>query len=354
MAESTFLMGLAMDTQSVKGTANTTIAGLTGALTADPATTDHGIILGDPSAGEGESGISFALARKLREKAVVTGSFTVQPSDFLGVEVATFSVTIPLKGNGRTTTTPLDSEYKPLKGINALIEACGWSGADWTGGGSGNGYIYTPAEPQIATAKLWMSDSTNCVDVVIKDVTGSWEITQTPGDIGLFTATLSGVWESTAEDETTPTFDYGSQSTLSTPAVQGLTPSWSVTRNFTACTISGDNQTESFPRSNSATGEEVLASGRTIDIDISLIAENTVAQDFELQELEITSIPTNALTWTVGTAAGAAETVNAYTINFPTPEVRSVQSNKSSKQVWDLNLRAVSDTANSEAELIFV
>lgn len=348
MAESTFLMALAMDGQTVKGTPESNIDTLTGPTVAS----SDGLILGDPSAGEGESGISFALARKLREKAVVTNSFTVQPSDFLGVDIATFSVTIPLKGNG-ATATPADAEYKPLPGIHALLEACGWSGANW--GGGGDGYIYTPAEPTIATAKIWMSNSTNCVDVVLKDVTGSWEITQTPGDIGLFTATLSGVWHSTNEDETTPTtFDYTTQSSLSTPAVQGLTPSWSVTRNFTSCTVTGDNQTESFPRSNSATGEEVLASGRAIDIDISLIAEDTVAQDFELQQLELTATPTNALTWTVGTAAGATDTINAYTLNFPSPEVRSVQANKSSKQVWDLNLRAVDTTANTEAELIFV
>ena len=71
-----FLIGAAFGTQSTRGTADATIAALTGALTeAD------GLVLGDPESGEGESGLSFALERTFRDfrekyvkPAVVKGS----------------------------------------------------------------------------------------------------------------------------------------------------------------------------------------------------------------------------------------------------------------------------------------
>ena len=92
MATFTRQLGIAFGPQSAEGTADATIAALSGSL----ALTD-GIVLGDSASGIAESGISHAFTRRFREKAPVSGSFTVQASDFLEEEIA-LTFAFPLSG----------------------------------------------------------------------------------------------------------------------------------------------------------------------------------------------------------------------------------------------------------------
>ncbi len=346
MSEFDLQLGIAFGTQSVLGTADATIAALTTDLDFD-----DGIVLGDPESGIGESGLSYQAVRNLREKAAVLGSFTKQPSDMLGsVEnIEGFSFSWALKGNGATTTTPVDSEYTPFAGIDALLQACGLTGAAW---GSGNGWEYTPASTQIATAKIFDSG----MYYVLKDIVGNLSIAWEPGNIAVATATLSGVVDDFGA-VAVPSFTYGTQADLTAPTVETVAHNWGISaalRGFTTATTTIDNQTEEIPDSNAEGGKRTRQTGREIKHSATVFSDDGDI-DFERTELVRTTAPTEPLTFTVGTAAGAAATVNAVQQVLTNPETRSITPNVGgSSRTMDVELVAVDGSADGEYALRFV
>ena len=340
MSEIAFQIAAAFGVQAVAGTADATIAGLTGSLSE----TD-GFVLGDPDSGVGESGIEFAIARELKEKAAVSGSFTKQPSTFLSEQVETFSISFPLMGRG-TSTPVADADYKPAKGIDALLQACGLAGANW---GSGVGYVYTPASAQIITAKLFLSGSF----WVIRDCIGSLELTQTPGEVGIATVTLSGVVSSFGA-VAFPTVNYGNQASISAPSVKGVGHNWGISaaaRGFTDATLTIDNEIEELPDSNSSTGKRSRQTGREIGLAATIFTDSGDI-DYERTELVRTTAPADQQQWQVGTAGGT--TANAYRVTLTNPELRSFKPDRvGTSFVAECELVAVETVANTEFEILF-
>ncbi len=344
MSELDFEIGVAFGAQSAYGTANSTIVALSGSL--DSA---DGIVLGDAQSGIGGSGIDFSLIRGLREKAVVSGSFTRPASDFLGEKIQGFQMSFPLKGNGATTTTPVDSEYTPLAGIEAQIEACGLAGAAW---GSGDGWEYVPASATWATAKIFWGDHF----WTIRDLIGNLDIKWTPGDIAIATISYEGVVNSFG-DLSFPTFSYGTQSSLSAPKLSSTGHNWGISaavRGFSDATTRFDNQVTEIQDSESSDGIRRTASGREISHSATVWLDSADS-DFERAELVRTTTPTEELEFTLGTPAGASETVNAVQLSLPTPELRSLKPVKAGTTAqFALELAAVAESANAEASLRFV
>jgi hypothetical protein len=340
MAEITFQLAAAFGVQSVAGTADATIAALSGSLgEAD------GFVLGDPESGVGETGIEWATARELKEKANVSGSFTKQPSTFLSEQVQTFSISFPLMGRG-TSSPAADADYTPAKGIDALLRSCGLAGA----GGAGNSWEYTPASAQIITAKLFLSGSY----WVIKDcIAESAELTQTPGEVGVLTVNLRGTIDSFGA-VAFPTINYGNQASISAPAVKGVGHNWGISaasRSFTDATLTISNEVEEIPDSNSSTGKRSRQTAREIALAATIYAD-TGDIDFERAELVRTTTPTEPQTWQVGTAGGA--TANAYKITLTNPEIRSLKVDRSGdSEVLEVELVAVETVANTEFSLLF-
>lgn len=342
MAEITRQIGVALGSQSVQGTADPTIAALAGALTEA-----NGIVLGDPSSGEGESGIAYDFERGFSEKADVSGSFTKQASDFLSEDLVTFSIAIPLKGAGTGTPT-LDSHYTPAAGILALWRALGWTGAGW---GGGTGWAFTPGPTQHVTAKLWESG----LAWVIKDLTATrCSIKLTPKEVAVATFELAGIVDSFAS-AAFPTFNYGVQASLSAPAVKNAGHNWGISaalRGFTEGTLTIDNESEEIPDSNAATGSRVRQTGREIRFEGTILADSGNAS-FERAELVRTSAPTELQTFTIGTAG--ASVANALRFRLLTPELQKLSPAKIGSSLgWKASLRAVAASANAEAEIIYL
>ena len=340
-----FLMGVAFGSQAARGTVDPTIAALTGALDES-----DGLVLGDPEAGEGETGLSFKLASDRRDKAVVTGSFSRSFADYIRTLVDTFDFTIPLKGAG-TSTPSVDADYQLAAGVEALLECAGLAGAAWAGG---TGWEYTPANADVISAKLWFGDQgTNSVAVVLKDIEASdLELTIDSGEIGKAAFSLGGTVESVAI-EATPTFDYGLQNTVSAPSVESVGYNWGLTaaaRGFETLTVSINNQTEETKDSNAAGGLVQRQTGREITATATIYAEDAAELDFEFNQLEETDIA-NAEQWDclIGTAGEA----NAYEIIMPDPECTEVEPKTlANSQAWALAWIARSATANAEFSLI--
>lgn len=320
--------------------------------------TGDGLVLGDPESGFASSGISLAFGRGLREKGVAAGSLTKLHSDFVQRLVRTFGFTHAVIGSG-ATATPLDNEYQPPAGIDALLQGGGWTGAAW---GSGNGWRYAPASAQILSAKLWLWDDDAGPDqalwIQLKDIIASGQLTANPAEVGKIAHTLGSVYDAHGV-AALPTFDYGVQATLSAPIVGagagGAGFQWGVVRNMTALQVRWDNATQQLPRSNVTGGLKTRQTGRTITIQTTVLVDDA-DMAYELDQLGNTGAPTDPLQVTIGEPAGAGATINALRFAAPTPQLEGNLEAAASgiDGAYNAELTARSATPNGEAELIFL
>lgn len=332
---------LAIDTQSAQGTVNATVAALSGAVTES-----DGAVLGVRGSGIADSGIEFAAAATISEKADASGSFTKQAASFLGEEI-TWSIQIELKGNGATASTPpIDGDMVLDNGINALWAACGFAEAAWA---TGVGSELKPSTLTHSTAKVWV----NGLAWVVMDVVGSPTIEFTPSEVATVTFNMQGIVSSFAE--ATASLTYGNQASLSAPVVKGVANSWGQTRGFNELSLSVDNSIEQIGDSNETTVGYVLEQGdRTITLDC-IHFQDDGDLDFERANMVNTSAPTDDLSFTIGTVATDGSTIDAVTIQANNAQVRSVT-------LVDLGAKAgiqsssvlTGTTANSEISIIFV
>jgi hypothetical protein len=289
------------------------IAALSGSINLD-----DGIILGDVASGLAESGVTHSFTRRLREKGTVTGGFTKLSSDFLEEQVS-LEFAFSMSGNKQTTgATPAGSEFKHQKGIKALLGACGLTGAISVSTPT-VGWEYKPADVSIATARVFDSG----VAWVIRDIRGNWDLSQSPGEIGIMTCSLTGVVDSFNASITFPTFDYEEQVTVNSPSVESVSPLWGgISRGWTELGISCDNEIEIVPDSASSTGNTPEQIGRTITIEMT-IRDDSSDIDYTRAQLALTSAPTDDLTYTAGSAATGSDSAVAYQVECLNIEVRS-------------------------------
>lgn len=362
MAEIDFLLGAAFLNQTTRGTATTmaTIGAGSGAGSAIDNATD-GAVLGDAESGVGESGISLNLGKDISEKAVQSGSFSRDFANYIARTVDTFSFVMPLKGNGETTTaTPVAADFTPDVGIIALLRAAGL-----VGGASGATWAFTPTATDLVTAALYFgNESSNGGRIILKDIEAAGaSLNFTPGQVATAQFDLTGVYDSADESGSWPAnpFDYGNQSSLSAPAVQGVAFTWGPDTpaarsiGFSDLTISIDNQSEEVPSSNSASGVVPRQTGREIRVSGTIDATDGEFL-YELDQLGESDIANaEALSFTVGTAATGSDTANAFQISIPDPELVSLQPAKlGASQAWTIELIARSATANGEFSLIYL
>lgn len=333
-------VALAFGTQSALGTVNATIAGLSGSIDS----TD-GIVLGDRESGDANSGITLPSVERV-ERALADLGFTRQPGSFQRSSVSNLAITIPLKGNG-VTSTPSAGQAKPLAGIDALLLASGFSGAN----GTSPVYTYTPSgTTTYGTAKLWVAD----LSYVFMDCVTTFSLTPKPGDIALATFTINvGSVNAFADTVTFPTLDYTTQSSLSAPVVQGVAHSWSTTRGFNSLTITNENSIAEIEDSNQSTGIRLVQEGRSFDVSGTLFVDSADS-DFEYQNVIASAAPTADLSFQLGSVAGASDTINAVLVSANNLQLTSAKDVKLGtvlgKEIAGYTTGA---TANSEFTLTF-
>lgn len=363
MADFPHLLGAAFLTQSVRGTVNSNIPAIgSGSGTGNEVeNVTDGAVLGDPDSGTGESGISLQLGKNITEKAVITGSFSRDFANFIGRTIESFSMAIPLKGNG-TASPSVDGDYTPDVGIDALLQAAGLSGSAW---GSGVGWAYVPAATQIISAGVYFgrTSADDGLRILLKDLEAAGlTLSFTPGQIAVATFNLGGVFDSADTTGTWPSspFEYGNQSSLSAPSVAEVNFEWGPdtpadrSLGFESLEISIDNETEDVPASNVSGGSTPRQTGRTITITGKINAEDGDI-DFEIDQLAEDAIANaEELNFTVGTAGGS--TANAYRVRVPDPELISLEpaDPMGASAAWNIELRARASAANGEFELIYL
>lgn len=359
-----FLLGIAFKNQTTRGTATAmaVIGSGAGAGGAINNTTD-GAVLGDPDSGAGGTGITLALSKSIVEKAPQTGSFTRDFANFIAREVATFSFTMPLKGNGSTAgSPPVAANFTPDLGIIAL-----WRAAGLLGAANGATWRYLPTPTNLVTAAIYSGNSAgaNGVRIIVRDIecTGV-TFDFAPGQVGTVTFELAGVLDSIDETGSwgaTP-FAYGNQATLSAPPVRSASFLWGPNTpdvravGFSELSIAISNESEEVPSSNSASGLIQRQTGRVITATGTLDAA-AAEMLFELNQLAESNIANAELFgFTIGTPAGSAGICNAYTISLPTPELVALEkvSPLGASEAWGFELVARSATANTEFSLTYL
>jgi hypothetical protein len=360
MASIDFLLGAAFKDQTTRGTATSMPAIGSGSGTGGAINSADGAVLGVDGSGVGDSGIGFQLAKNVTEKAVITGSFTRNFANYLGRTVESFSVVVPLQGNGGTASSPVTSgDFAHHPGIESLWRAAGVAS---TATASGN--VMTPTATALVTAALYYGDaSSNGGRIIVRDVEcRSASIELTAGQTGTITFDLLGVFDSYDQTGSWPAspFEYGTQATLSAPVTQAVGFAWGpdtpVDREigFSTFTATIANEFEEVPSSNAANGVSQRQTGRTMTVSATIDAESTGIL-YELDQLGESDIANaEALDWQVGTTATAGDTINAISFAMADPELVSLTPNRlGNAQAWDVELVGRASTANQEFSLIY-
>ena len=336
-------IALAIGTQaSGFGTVNSTVKALSGALVVG-----DGIILGDKSSGQADTGITLpSHSAIVRDATQVAASFTQQADDFIRELVEGLAITFPLKGNG-ASSTPAADEAKPDAGIDELWGTAGLVGAS---GAATPDYKFTPrATAEYSTIHLWVAD----LDFILMDcLVDVATIAFTPGGNALVTANVKvGAVESANDGVAFPTFTWGTQQSLAAPTVENVAFSaFGQVRGFEDLTITITNGIAEFGDSNVVTtGIRQSQVDRVITVDGRLYlatADSAAART----ALISTSAPTADLSLQLGTARTTTGTINAALINVNNLQPKSVHYDKTgTAAVVELSgAKATATTAGDE------
>lgn len=308
-------------------TKDPTIDGLT-----SPLTSADGIILGYKEAGDANTGITIPnLEGDWTEKPDVAASFSQTAATLKKVMANGLVVSWLLQGNGATvSSTPANGECKPLKGIDALLEACGIDGAN----GVAPVYEYTPRSSTVyVTIKMWVGDQamvfTGClVDTITFAIT--------PGGNVIVTATISVGKLPTADvddDIVFPTLDFTTQESLEAPVVAGVNMTgFGETRGANLLSVTITNTVEEIGDTAVAvTGMRKAQVDRIITVDGTLYSK-TADSDSEWQSM-IGGAPTDDLSFQVGTVAGGDDVANAFLFECNNLQVRDMKYEKRGDQL---------------------
>jgi hypothetical protein len=359
-----FLLGLAAKNQSVRGTATTMpqIGAGSGAGSAINNATD-GAVAGDANSGAGGSGITLGLSKSYTDKSPQAGSFTRDFGNFVSRDIASFSMAIPLKGNGSTAgSPPVAANMTPDLGIVALLRAAGLTGA-----ANAATWRFSPAATNLITCAVYNGNTAalNGMRAILRDVEGTGlTLDFTPGELGIATFDLAGVVDSIDELGTwtaTP-FAYGNQATLSAPPIRGVAFQWGPSSadaralGFSTLSVKLDNQAEDIKASNTASGTVKRQTNRiiTVSATIDAAAAEILFEANQLAESNIANA--KSLTFLVGAVATNGSIVNGYRITVPSPELVTLEKTDplGASEAWACEWIARATSANAEFFLDFV
>lgn len=356
MAKYDFDVAVAFAPQTAEGTYDTTLDAISATLDGDPDATDDGLVLGDPESGIRQSGLDFRVGRRRREKAFVGSSFTRPLDDFLAAEVRTFSFSFPFCGNrGTTTATPVDGDFQPLRGIEAILNGAGIVAAAW---GSGVGYSCKFGSPNPFSALIYyFGNRLELLDCRCSSLT----IDFTPGSIAVATAEIQvGSIKDPAATPVSvvslPTLDYGPQATVSAPTIESVANGWSATRGFSTLALTISPSIQDFGDSNATDGIVKEQDDRETTIEATLYADDAGSGEvYELDQIfQTSSGGLDQLSFQVGTDASGSDPALATQILVPQPMVDETGPDPvGSKAANTVNLIARNDAANDELEIIF-
>lgn len=355
-----FDVAVAFAEQSAEGTYDPTLDAVTNSLSGDPDGTDDGLLLGDAESGIGGSGLDFEAERIFRDSAEIGSSFTRGLSNLVRVDIPTFDFAVPFCGNrGQTTGTPVDGDFIPLTGINALLAGVGLTGTAW---GSGVGHSYKPdwaTVKPISALVYHFGNRYELLDCRLNSL--ALEFTADGFGIAKGSVAVGSVQDPSSDTiavQVLPaTLDYGAQATISAPSVINVANTWGIDRGFQTLTVTIAPAIEDIPDSNKLNSGIVKEpTGHSISVTGSMFSDAAGSGEvFELKQLFADAIADlNQLSFQVGSDAAGSDPALAVQILVPDPElVRMKPIQLGTKAGIEFELNGRSATANEELEIIF-
>jgi hypothetical protein len=342
---------------AAEGTFDAALDAIAGTLSGVSGGTDDGLLLGDPESGIGGSGLTFGTERIRRDKATLAGSFTRPLSDFLRMDVPTFTFAFPFCGNRRTLSgAPADAEFAPLRGIRGLLSGVGMTSLVW-GAGVGQSIKFNAGATPFSALVYYFGNRLELQDCRCSSLSILFE----PGTIPIATAEIAvGSVKDPANLAAValaalPTLDYGTQATVSAPVVQSVGHVWQNTKGFSSLELTITPSQEEIPDGNALNGVLRAPSGREVKVDATIYADNADAVYELKQALVASAADLDSLSFQVGAAGVAAGPATAVRVVVPQPELETGAPDKVGNYgVNAVSLFARNTVANEELEIILL
>lgn len=338
-------------------TYNANLDTITDAIEGDPDGTDDGLLLGDAASGEAASGIDFSIGRNVSEKPRVIGSYTRLLSDLKRAEVPSFTFAFPWVGPKRTTTgTPVNADFIPLVGVDAL---CNGAGLVAAAAGSGVGYDFEFGSPEPFSALLYYFG--NRLELRSCRCSG-FEIKWMPGEVAIATATIvvGDIKDPSADGITTAaamaTVNYAVQATVANPVVQQVGNLYNVTRGFNELTLRIEQTIGEVGDSNLVDGIAKGVDDREVSLDGTLYVDDAAEGEvYDLNQIFADAAgDLDDLSFTVGIAAAGGDPALATEMLFTANELSPSKPVKlGSKAATSVSLRPTNTVPNKELTLTY-
>ena len=351
MAEIAQSIAVAFAKQVAQGTYNANLATFP-----DPLNVADGLVLGVGDEGIKDSGLLWGRSRVAVPRPIIGTGFTRPPSAKRRVDTTQFQFTYPFGGNrAAASTPPVDSDFPPNAGEDALLEACGMVGSAWSGG-VGHSYKMDPANAALLSALVYLSG----MRFQPVDCRAGIEITFRGGEqpraaAGVFVPGLETEPPIAAAIPATLDFtplDSEDVAVYGDPAA-GFT--YGQARSSSEIVVSIQPSISDVPDSESNGG--IRKKLDDIEIKVSgTLWESDADTDFSEIQLDADSALTLAsLSFTAGAAAGNGAIMRAVRCIFPKLELESYEADDlDNGSVVKFEGVARNDTANEEAEIIFL
>jgi hypothetical protein len=345
MSKFDYEVAVAFAPQSAEGSYDSTLDDITTSLVVA-----NGLILGQDGVGVGGSGLSFGYGRKLTERSVISGTLSRPISEFLKAEVPVFSFAFPFCGNrADTTATPIDGDFEPFRGMDALLEGCGLVGAAW---GTGVGWRYVYGSPAPISALIYI----NGHRLELLDCRNTLAIAYTPGEIPIATATIRvGSIKDHSAAAIPTTLTYGEQASVSGAKFQGVAFAWGQTRGPNSLLINCAPVISVIGDANATEGEVVEVDDRVTTISGTLFSDDTTNKIYDYEQIGADVVgDLDQLSFQNGASASGSDPALAHQIIAPLPEMQtSTFATLGTKAASEMSAILRGSSGNDELEVIF-
>ena len=248
---------------------------------------DDGLVIGSP-VGVRESGLTLTMGRRSADKSIIGSSLTRPLSDLEAAEVRSLTFAFPFCGNrDDVAVTPVDSDFTPLVGVDAILASVGMLGAA-DGGGVGWLYKFTNPLPQPMSVLIYYFG--NRLEL-LSCRTSSLVITCAPGTLPTAVATIE---VGSVKDPTTlnpavaalPTLTAPDQLNVRAPITESVAHTWNVARGYSSNVLTIAQNIVDIPDSNAVGGFVKEVDGRTTSLQSTVFVDDAdTGETFELGQL---------------------------------------------------------------------
>lgn len=320
---------------------------------------DDGLLLGDPTAGILNSGLSITLGTERGEKVRIDPSRSSPLAPFEAADVSSFSFAGFWRGNGATAAgSPVDADFIPNVGLDAILRGFGFTTSESTG------LIYTMANSPVFVSALVLLGSQQIQ--LLNCVPESLVLNHIPRQASTFVVNwkVGRVLEPSAVapvEVAFPTLDYGNQIDVTPSSVDDVNFTWSHDAGFNQFNTNFTQVVNEELDSNipGALVLELDPLGLDIGATFTVYSDTEAAgaEGYQLGQLLVEqSANLDPMSFQVGTVNPGSAVMDGILTTLPKPSIREAgltPTNIGQRAAWDVDVIANAVAANDQITLKF-